>query len=369
MKKYALIILLIYLCACQHSKEKDTAQKVSNPQYINNQKLRDKKQFFADDSFWNQPIPKDAAIDPSNKHFIKLLKSEPTHNNFGLSLYKWTIPIFEVDSTTPTYHIQLHHLDTAEKKRWNTKRKTFGHGEGFGKTVPIPDLARPDGEKDAHMALIDWDRMLAWDMWQLHKQNDGSYESSTGMKYPLNGSGTFKTADFSVQNGESIHFHGPSRAAGVPIFAGLIMYHEVINGEIKHKLSCATRFAAFQEFVYPATWTDGFLKGGIPEGAVIQLDPNLNLSQFDLLPGEIVVAKALQQYGMVIVDVAQGQPIYAENLESHAGKSWKGVLREWNGGINTIPLDHYRILKLNDIIKKGDARSLKMPYWSEGFGI
>ena len=32
---------------------------------------------------------------------------------------------------------------------------------------------------------------------------------------------------------------------------------EVIEGEITHKLACATRFNAYKEFVYPACWTDG----------------------------------------------------------------------------------------------------------------
>jgi hypothetical protein len=139
------------------------------------------------------------------------------------------------------------------------------------------------------------------------------------------------------------------------------MYNEVLAGEIRHKLSFATRFNAFQEFVYPACWTDGHLEGGIPEGAVIQLDPKLDLTPFGLTPEEMVVAKALQKYGMVNVDNAAGQPIYAEGLWGHPGKTWKGKLREWDGGINSIPYDHYRVLKVENVVKMGDARSLYQP--------
>ena len=66
---------------------------------------------------------------------------------------------------------------------------------------------------------------------------------------------------------------------------------------------------------------------------------------------------------MVVVDVAQGQPIYAEGLWGHTDKSWEGILREWEGSINSIPYGHYRIQKVANVINKGDARSRKHGYW------
>ena len=210
------------------------------------------------------------------------------------------------------------------------------------------------------MAVIDWARNIVWDMWGCKKLQDGSWVSNTGMKYKLDGLGVFDTSDFNITNGESVHFYGPSRAPGVPIIAGLIMYHEVQEGEIRHKLACGSRYGALQEFAYPpAIWTDGTLPGGIPEGSVIQLDPKLDLSKFDLTAEEKTVAIALQRYGMVLVDWAGGQPIYTEGLYGHPGKSWKGKLREWeNNGINSIPYANYRVLKANLIVHKGDAKSI-----------
>jgi len=314
------------------------------------------KRFFSETSFWNQPIGDNPEIDPRSDHFISLLKTEPTGNHFGINATKWTIPVYIADRSTPRVDIGYHYLSDQEKENWQSDRERFGHGGGFGNDVPIPAGATPDPEEDAHLAVVDWENMVAWDMWGLKKHEDGSWTSKTGMKYPLDGEGVFNTGDYDITDGESVHFHGPSRAAGVPAIAGLIMYDEVVSGRINHKLSCATRFNAKQEFVYPATWTDGFVVGGIPEGAVIQLDPGLDLDRFDLLPGEIVVARAMQEYGMVIVDVAGGSPIYAEGLWGHPDKSWSGILREWEGGINTIPYDHYRVLKIPETVKKGDAR-------------
>jgi hypothetical protein len=129
------------------------------------------------------------------------------------------------------------------------------------------------------------------------------------------------------------------------------MHHEVKSGRIRHKLSACSPVNAYREYVYPACWTDGRTPGGIPEGAVIQLDPRLDLDQFDLLPGEFAVARALQEYGVVIVDNGGAFAIYAEGLYGHPDKSWEGLLT--NTSLSSIPGRHFRVLKLEDIQRDG----------------
>jgi len=329
----------------------------NSPDLINEQQTV--QRFFSDDSYWNKPIGDNPDIDPDSDKWIKMLEQEPTGENFGITFRQWTIPLYEVDENTEYVHVKKHPLDAEEKEVWITiqERVHFGHGPGFN-PVPIPKGAMPDIEDDAHFAVVDWKRMVAWDMWGLKQLDDGTWQSKTGMFYRLDGDGVFNAYELGYEDDESVHFHGPSRAAGVPTIAGLIRYNEVMEGEIKHKLSCATRFAATQTFVYPASWTDGYVDGGIPEGAVIQLNPGLDLSQFDLTKEELVIVKALQEYGMVVVDIAQGQPIYAEGLWGHPDKSWEGKLTEWEDrGINSISYKHYRVLKINNPVKRGDSRT------------
>lgn len=317
------------------------------------------KRFFSDDSFWNQPISAKAEIDPNSDRWIQMLELEPSGENFGTVFRQWTIPVYEADEQTEYIHVNQHALSEEEKAVWvaSRNRTHFGHGPDFN-PVPIPEGARPDLEDDAHFCVVDWNRGLGWDMWGLYQKEDGSWESKTGMCFRLDGDGTFDAEELGYVDNESVHFHGPSRAAGVPAAAGLIRYDEVQSGKIRHKLSCATRFAAKQTFVYPASWTDGYIEGGIPEGAVIQLDPDLDLSAFELTEEERIIAVALQEYGMVVVDIAQGQPIYAEGLWGHPEKSWEGKLTEWEDrGINSIPYRHYRVLKVENPINRGDIRT------------
>jgi len=346
---FRIVVIAMILTSCNPAKVEDSVSKVKPKQL---------QRFFSDTSFWNQPIASDAEIDPQSEKWIKMLELEPTKENFSTSFSKWTVPVYEVDKNTKYVQVKNHKLSEEELKEWIPKTTDyFNQGPNFN-PVPILQNSSPDSEADAHYAVVDWNRMLAWDMWGLQQLEDGTWESNTGMVYRLDDDGVFNGKTLGYVDDESVHFHGPSRAAGVPIIAGLIRYDEVMSGEIKHKLSCATRFAAKQTFVYPASWTDGYVEGGIPEGAVIQLDPNIDLKQFDLTKEEFVVAKALQKYGMVIVDIAQGQPIYAEGLWGHPDKSWEGKLREWNKqGIDAIPYKHYRVLKVENPVYKGDIRT------------
>ena len=316
------------------------------------------KRFFANSSFWNQPIGNDPEIDPRSSEFIELLAGEP-NGPFGINIERWTVPVYEVSSSTPRVRVARRAYSDEEilaaRDKWIGVGDRFAHAAEFDvRGVPIPDYAQPDPAGDAHMAVVDWSRMQAWDMWAVKKNPNGSFASNTGVTYRLDGPGVFKTSDFEVKDGESIHFYGPSRAAGVPALAGLIMLDEVAEEHLRHKLACATRFNAYKEFVFPACWTDGHRDGGLPEGAVIQLDPGLDLSQFKLTAGERVVARAFQTYGAVNVDNAGGNSLYAESLMSRPGKNWNGILTAT--GLMAIPMKHYRVLKLGEIIHMGDSR-------------
>lgn len=313
------------------------------------------KRFFSADSFWNQPIGPKAATDPRSDDFLAHLAVDPG-GPFWINCNEYAIPVYEVDAATPRHTIHQWELESHRRPgRWSPREKYWSHGPGFGTDIPIPDNATPDPGTDAHLALVDWSRNLVWDMWAARRRPDGEWESRTGMVYAADGAGVWKTSDFNVRNGESIHFHGPGRAAGVPIVAGLAMRWELLAGRVEHKIAMATWHNAFQQFVAPATWTDGFEDGGLPEGAVMQLDPNLDLAAYGLSPAATALARAMQVYGMVNVDNARGNVVYTEGLYGHPGWTWDGILDP--AEIQRIPLDKYRVLELGPITPMGDSRS------------
>lgn len=321
-----------------------------------------RRRLFSPDSFWNTPIAPGTPTDPRNDQYLRCLKAEPT-GGLHLNASEFAVPVYDVDASTPLRRVGQRPSTPAQQAKSATSHREFRHGPGFGPELPIPDHAVPDPAGDAHAAFVDWDRGLIWDVWGGLKLPDGSWQSWTGMHYRLDGPGVFEPAGPAVETGDSIHYHGPSRAAGVPLIAGLIMHHEVVAGRIEHKLSFAARHNAYQEFAFPATWTDGRFPGGLPEGAVLQLDPDLDLDPFDLKPGARVICRALQEYGMVNVDGAAGTAVYAEGLYADPTRSWDGLFDEEE--LKRIPLDHFRVLLLPPVTARGDARhglKLELPW-------
>ena len=65
-----------------------------------------KHRFFADNSFWNQPIPANPEIDSLSSYYIGLLKKDPSKKNFGINSPTYSIPIYEAGEKTPKYKVK-----------------------------------------------------------------------------------------------------------------------------------------------------------------------------------------------------------------------------------------------------------------------
>ncbi|MFA6285931.1 MAG: hypothetical protein WC661_01000 [Opitutaceae bacterium] len=317
--------------------------------------------FFSPGSFWNTPITANAAADPESARWIALLSGSQTAlRGLHINLHDWTIPVFRADASTPRHklhpkllrcHLSQGHVKTSEPHL--TPDHPLGLHTSVLDGVPIPEEAVPDAKQDAHMSIIDVSARRAYDLWQCRREPDGSWRTNAAIAYDLDGSGLFTPADLPrIHNDESVHFHGPCRASGVPLLGGLIMRDEIAAGRIAHKLAFACPVPGLQRRVYPpAVWTDGWLPGGVPEGCILQLDPALDLNAFNLTPAALVVARALQEYGATLVDYAGGVTLYGESLEPHPGATWRGVLGE--DDLGGIGFGHYRILETGPLTEGG----------------
>ena len=319
-----------------------------------------KKRFFNDDSFWNQPISASNELAEKSNNYVQLLKDIGGDLGFHINVNSWTIPVFFADKNTPVHKLQPKIMDCFLSQGHLMASEPYlndEHPKGIHKSasdgVPIPKKAEPDGEHDAHMTIIDLDQKRCYDMWQVGKQKDGTWATNAAIAYDLDGSGVYDINDFShVHNDESIHYYGPCRASGVPSIAGLIMHHEIEAGIIEHKLAFACQQVGLQEFGYPAVWTDGWLPGGIPEGITIQLDPKLDLEELNLSAEGKIIAKALQEYGAVLVDYCGGCTFYAEGIfDENDKRTWDNILTE--DDVKNIGFDNYIFIKPERVVHKG----------------
>jgi hypothetical protein len=275
---------------------------------------------YSDDSPWNTPLDDDIAVHPRSAELVARIGDELTSDTS-----QYTLPVYEVDGDTPTAPVRVVHLfsdvvddGTAVDRRQEATVE-----------VPIPEEAVAAAGTDAQIVILDTDTGEEWGFWQLQPEGDG-YVATNGYRYHLG------------WNGVPPDGFG-SRGAGVTYLAGLIRPESIEAGRIEHAIAFAYPTPS-PEHVFPATKSDG---GGdadvdLPEGARLRLDPSLTedeLAELGLSDEGLVIARALQEYGMILIDVAGRPKIYAE-YEETAG--WDGAITE--DTVRALPLDRFEVV-------------------------
>lgn len=305
--------------------------------------------FFSDDSPFNALIPSDARVHPNSKEMIAAnFNQEP---GIWVNRNYWTIPVYWVDGNTPTHDIECiiakahgdrpAFRDTAGRE-WieHTDRGFVVHD------VPIPEDALPDASialrpeinADAHLCLVDMERGLEWDFCWMAKTEERWF-AGWGCMFNIKGPGHLS------------NYQGSARASGFALTAGLIFRDEIEAGRIEHALALALSPAGAGHVFPPGTSSDGHNEPdepewGIPEGARVQLDPELDVDSLDLFPEARTIARAMQKYGMYVCDNSGGINVYAEGFPFAAPNPWDGIM-----GIEAptaIPVECLRVIDWGD---------------------
>lgn len=275
---------------------------------------------------WNTPIDANADVDPQSgllaSSLTGALTSDPT---------QYTYPVYEVDQTTVSKPVAI-------SGRFSnvTGPAAMSIQRGGTVSVPIPDSAQPAAGSDGQLIVHDAATGDEWGFWQATRRSDGSWSAVNGYHYNTN------------WNGVPPRGFG-SRGAGVPYLAGLIRPCEIARGDIDHAIAFAYNLPA-PSFVYPATKSDGksTAPNAIPEGTRLQLDPSLtadDLVRMSCTGPCLTIARALQKYGMYLIDGSGRAKLIAE---------YEGTAR-WNGlitsrTVSTIPFSRFRVLRSCTIV-------------------
>ena len=271
---------------------------------------------FSADSPWNMKIPAGAAIDPKSDVLMADVGA-------GGALY----------INMPEWSVMVKYFDSATAPKTRMRSLYPGHyGPGFepGAQIPMPDDALAAGtpaSQSFYFTLVDPVRNLSWDYRQLGKTPEGEWISGFGAVVELAGSGVSKP----WMQAERSDLSAGARPSGVPLMAGLIRFDEVKAGRIDHALAFAYPLARTGKFLSPASMAlDGTSAGterhvGLPVGARIQLDPDYDIEHTKLSPGAKVIARALQEYGAILVDHAGATVLFAESGPEQLD-AWEGVL-------------------------------------------
>lgn len=201
--------------------------------------------------------------------------------------------------------------------------------------VPMPSGARPDPSDDGHLVIYDPAKAAAWEFFRAsYSVEKDEWEAEGGIRWDLNGKGV-----------DDVGEPGTAVGGGTPMLGTIVTPDEVREalrngtGVIPHVLSGGYDSPRTDCFVTPLVKTsdaDDGRQWAIPEGAILRLDPSVDVTTLDLTPAAEVIARTLQIYGMVIRDDTGAFTVHVENTSvedpAEPGRSgtWKrlGITNE-----------------------------------------
>lgn len=277
---------------------------------------------------WNTPIGPDPGIAFGSFGLVSAI----TDNNLPLTsdVDQYAIPVYYSDDQTPLRTIKLNGYFSSYDAGDNSRV-----GYGFAPTIsgiPIPASALSSAGSDGQIVIWNPTTGVEYAFWQFAVDGAGNYTATNGVRYHT-------TAGYYGRFGDG----KAGRGAATPYFAGLVRPWEIARGRIDHALAFAYNSPS-PSSVYPAGKSDGVgvLGTDLPEGSRLQLDPTLTDADFTawgLAPEAKIIAKALQTYGMYVIDNSGSSKIYLEDR----------ITAKWGPNIDRhltekIPLSRFRVV-------------------------
>jgi hypothetical protein len=284
---------------------------------------------FESTSPWNTPIGSAAKYETASAPRTATVRNYAT--NTWMNIDKYSIPVHVATASDPLVTL-----------------KDVVHGGSW--KVRIPASANAAAGTDANMAVIQPDG-TAIDIWRLIRRSSTSMEADSVAFSDIRSSGLGPRAGI--------------RASGLSSLGGLIRRWEVdptdpnyTDGVIRHALAMsvppgmllhtsgsagwgADGTGLEKGYVWPATsqdWGSEYsYQGNLPMGSLLAIPKSVNLSSLGLDPATYQIAKAMQDYGGYVVDMAGSFNWYAE--PTLAGTSWDSAVRgepNWAAGLRKI---------------------------------
>ncbi|MBI1367661.1 MAG: DUF4124 domain-containing protein [Planctomycetes bacterium] len=251
-------------------------------------------------SFWYQPLPKDAPIDPKSDAYTAdiLRQIKKYYGTTTINIKEYCSPVYIVGPEVKTVRVEQWdaqnngYIDKALIEQWAA--------------VPIPDYALPSAGTDMEMTIYQPSTDTMWEFWKARKI-EGKWQAAWGgrMEHVSKSDGIWK------------HPHGTT-ATGLPFMGGQITPEELARGEIRHVMGIAlVDTETWKIHPWPANRSDGYNPDNVPnriaEGTRFRLDPSIDVDALPMHPMGKIIAKAAQQYGFVVWDKAGSISLRANN--------------------------------------------------------
>ena len=248
--------------------------------------------FFSNQSFWNQRLSANTAVDPDSARMVAGLGSEVRSeeakgNGPWIDVTNDGVPVVQVPDNQPTVPVKLERPDSALTAAW--------------RSVPLPSGAQPSGG-DHDLAVWQPGTNRMWEFFQLHHAG-GTWQAEWGgaMEHVSSNPGVYGPGAWPGAK----PYWGVT-AGSLPLVGGAMTVGQLEAGNIDHALALSIPDTRAGAYAAPAERSDGVLSSpaAIPEGARLRLDPHLNLAALQLPPLVRLMAQAAQRYGIIVRDTA-----------------------------------------------------------------
>lgn len=237
----------------------------------------------------------------------------------------WGVPFNLVDAETPMVDVEI------------TQYPQNSYPGPYPITDPAYIEGMPNFHTDQHYLAVDTERRTAWELiaatnWFGHWQGGaGASWSMDSTEYPT----------------------GATIAARLPLLPGTITYAEIEAGHIGHVILGSSEKTAHAAFVWPARGGDGISDDpdAPPMGSWLRLSADADLS--GLGPQALVIARAAQQYGIILSDTGPGF-----NVRGTADRRWddQDLLT-----LGSLSIDDFDVVDASSVMVAPDSMAAHQP--------
>lgn len=257
---------------------------------------------FAPDSFFTRDI-RNAPLHPNSAKMIKHLTPQITNYYNGVAAvnaYEYNVSLFTATANTPRQDVQFYDC----QGKGYVPDGLF-NGAGHYKSVPIPANAIAAKGNDKNLTIYDPVQDKLWEFWIAEPIGGGKWRACWGGRI-----------DNVSKNQGTFPGHYGATATSIAFAGGMISLDDVRKGSIDHAMYLAIiEPKMWNEFWWPAQRSDGHSShaDAVPEGAILRLDPSVNVDSLNITPFAKMVAKAAQKHGFVVADKAGAVNVSTES--------------------------------------------------------
>ena len=262
-----------------------------------------------------QKLPADAPAATDSTALVTSLNSQAhtfygtaTDANVGLNTVTHTPPMYVARSTDPLQDVTS----------WSCQAHSGYLATMFNEAmqdINIPADAVADASDDGGLTIYNADTKQLVELWKARKV-DGQWQACWGGR--LN--------DASQSMGVFSGTWGMS-ASGMAMWATTIRASEIAQGRIDHVIGMSIPFTK-STISSPAVRTDGWRTGTeLSIGQMLRLPASVDIDAMTLSPLARTIAKAAQEYGIIITDTGGSVAFSAENAHGMATNPYPELFR------------------------------------------